>query len=55
MKVAHVTLNNRAAGTYLVIFGHNDNGAFRVSSVQSSRTFKSEAGANRAAAKWTAA
>lgn len=39
---------------YLVCFGYDDNGSYRASYEKPSRTYKTLAGAERAARKWVA-
>jgi hypothetical protein len=54
MNAAHVTQNTRTPACWLVIFGFVVGSEFIVSHSTPSRTYSTEAGANRAAARWTA-
>jgi hypothetical protein len=54
MNAAHVTQNTRNPARWLVIFGFVVGSEFIVSHSTPSRTYSTEAGANRAAARWTA-
>lgn len=53
MNAATVTQNTRTPARWLVIFGLTVGTEFVVSHSTPSRTYATEAGANRAAARWT--
>ena len=51
---AEVMLCSGQEPRYLVCFGYDDNGSYRASYEKPSRTYKTLAGAERAARKWVA-
>jgi hypothetical protein len=52
--MGRATIIRENGDRFHVIFGHTSNDGFIISYAKPSRTYKTRAGAERAAAKWTA-